>query len=134
MPVKILSLKMSLKAHIGFRRLAVVVFVFLNGILTASPFTYASTTAKDEPIAVDYTSQNQTTSDTEENNHFKNSEQRYEYQYTARKKTSTRFVNTARPYTTPIANYNSNLEHGFISSSFPALPGYYGLLFLYQLF
>jgi hypothetical protein len=125
---------MALKTNTGFRRVTVITFIFLNCILTAVPFTYASSTGKSQPTAADYPSQNHSQPDSEENNHFKNSEHRYEGLYTATKKRANHSLNTTPGFPPRIAIAKRKCAHGFISSSFPSRPGYYRFLFLYQLF
>lgn len=125
---------MSLKTHTGYRRAAVIIFFFLNCLLAAAPFTYGSSIDKKQPVATGLLSQNHNQPDTEENNPFKGSDDRYEYQYSVRKKKTTHFLNTAAAYTVLSVPADSKPPHYFISSSYPVRPGYYRLLFLYQLF
>lgn len=125
---------MSLRSVIRCRRVAVFTFIFLNCLLAAAPFTYSSSVENGHPIAADYSCQHQGQADSEENFHFKHSEQRCEYSHTSRKKNLHRFNNIFSDAAAPVTAAPSHTANAVVSSSFPSQPGYYGYLFLYQLF
>ena len=128
---------MSLTKHIGLRRIGVILFLSLNCLLAALPFVSASTLPASQSVPAGYISQNHGSSDTEENSRPVNaSDDRYEYHYSNKNKQR----QLHSPHSIACGHCLKAIvrlrtsDHGGISSAFPLMPGYYSLLFLYQLF
>ena len=124
---------MSLKTHIRFRHVAVIIFLFVNCVIAGAPMAYASSELKTQVAHPGHFSAGQ--SESEENNQFNNSADRFEYQHTLRKKQTTRFFHPSIVYKADwIAINCCNQDENYVTTSFPERPGYYQFLFLHQLF
>ena len=124
---------MSPKAHIRFRHAAVIIFLFVNCVIAGAPIAYATSSIKAQVAHPGNLSAGQ--SESEENNHYKNSADRYEYQHTIRKKQSTRFSHPSVAYKTAwVASNCIDPDENYVTTSFPERPGYYQDLFLHQVF